>query len=548
MSDLSLKLQGTNGDLQEFDSDGNKYLAYQAGLRLAESAKTEVAAITDVSSGNQTIGAFTDTRFNQVPGTHGGLTQTTTTTTLYQTEGIAPETDSDIRNPIHYTDSDVPEIHEMSSTEIDSLADKLNLILFANDYPGTYQLGSSAPSGDYDTHLSAVFTDTRTDEDAGDPTTVTVNTYNIYQRQTMTAPTKINAMTVKRSGGRTGTFQGLQAMTDRQIKYSMGQRCKTRIMNGAYGVGTYRLRSATQGAPSESGTWVAKGTAVDTRHTTTDTNYTQDFIGGINQTFEQNFTQDFVGTFETTFTGTFETTFTGTFETNYTSDYVGTFETNFTGTFETNYVGNPDITYVGDYVGNPNIDYIGNPGINYIGNPNIDYIGNPDVYYLGNPAIDYVGNYVGPQVFGYGEATYYGNYVGTGAIYYVGNPNLSYIGNPNINYVGNPNISYIGNPDINYEGNYVGNPDITFTGTFETTYTGTFESTFTGDFIGTFETDYTGTFESDFVGTFESTYTGDFIGTFSQIFESTFTGDFIGALINAGTATVETYTLYVRTV
>ena len=540
MSDLSLKLQGTNGDLQEFDSDGNKYLAYQAGLRLAESAKTEVAAITDVSSGNQTVGAFTDTRFNQVPGTHGGLTQTTTTTTLYQTEGIAPETDSDIRNPIHYTDSDVPEIHEMSSTEIDSLADKLNLILFANDYPGTYQLGSSAPSGDYDTHLSAVFTDTRTDEDAGDPSTVTVNTYNIYQRQTMTAPTKINAMTVKRSSGRTGTFQGLQAMTDRQIKYSMGQRCKTRIMNGAYGVGTYRLRSATQGAPSESGTWVAKGTAVDTRHTTTDTNYTQDFVGTFEQVFEQNFTQDFVGTFETTFTGTFETTFTGTFETNY---ITSTFETDFVGTFETNYVGNPDIEYVGAYIGNPNIDYIGNPNINYVGNPGINYVGNPNINYIGNPAINYIRyNYAWGN---YGSITYTGpNYVGNPNINYVGNPNINYIGNPNINYIGNPNISYIGNPDIEYIGNYIGNPDITYTGTFESTYTGGF----VGDFIGTFETDYTGTFETDFVGTFESTFTGDFIGTFTQTFETTFTGDFIGTLINSGTATVETYTLYVRTV
>ena len=540
MSDLSLKLQGTNGDLQEFDSDGNKYLAYQAGLRLAESAKTEVAAITDASSGNQTVGAFTDLRFNQVPGTHGGLTMTVTTTTLYQTEGIAPETDSDIRNPIHYTDSDVPEIHEMSSTEIDSLADKLNLILFANDYPGTYQLGSSAPSGDYDTHLSAVFTDTRTDEDAGDPTTVTVNTYNIYQRQTMTAPTKINAMTVKRSGGRTGTFQGLQAMTDRQIKYSMGQRCKTRIMNGAYGVGTYRLRSATQGAPSESGTWVAKGTAVDTRHTITDTNYTQDFVGTFGQTFEQNFTQDFVGTFETTFTGTFESDFTGTFETNYTTS---TFESDFVGTFETDYVGNPDIEYVGAYIGNPNIDYIGNPDINYVGNPAINYVGNPDITYTGNPAINYIRyNYAWGN---YGAVTYTGpNYVGNPAINYVGNPNINYIGNPNINYIGNPNISYIGNPDIEYIGNYIGNPDITYSGTFESTYTGGF----VGDFIGTFETDYTGTFESDFVGTFESTYTGDFIGTFSQIFESTFTGDFIGSLINAGTETIETYTLYVRTV
>ena len=543
MSDLSLKLQGTNGDLQEFDSDGNKYLAYQAGLRLAESAKTEVAAITDVSSGNQTIGAFSDTRFNQIPGTHGGLTQTTTTTTLYQTEGIAPETDSDIRNPIHYTDSDVPEIHEMSSTEIDSLADKLNLILFANDYPGTYKLGSSAPSGDYDTHLSAVFTDTRTDEDAGDPSTVTVNTYNIYQRQTMTAPTKINAMTVKRSSGRTGTFQGLQAMTDRQIKYSMGQRCKTRIMNGAYGVGTYRLRSATQGAPSESGTWVAKGTAVDTRHTTTDTNYTQDFVGTFGQSFESNFTQNFTGTFETTFTGTFETTFTGTFETNYATS---AFSQNFTGTFETNFVGNPDINYVGDYIGNPNISYIGNPDINYVGNPAINYVGNPGINYTGNPNINYTrtSSVTTNQSYGYVTLNYVGDFIGNPNINYTGNPNINYIGNPNINYIGNPNIDYIGNPNINYEGDYIGNPDITFTGTFETDFTGEF----VGDFIGTFETDFTGTFETDFVGTFETNFTGDFIGTFSQEFESTFTGDFIGTLINAGTATVETYTLYVRTV
>ena len=55
-------------------------------------------------------------------------------------------------------------------------------------------------------------------------------------------------------------------------------------MNGNKGVGTYILNSATTGAPSETGTWVAKGTATDTRHTTTDTDYTQDFVG----TFEQD--------------------------------------------------------------------------------------------------------------------------------------------------------------------------------------------------------------------------------------------------------------------
>ena len=48
-----------------------------------------------------------------------------------------------------------------------------------------------------------------------------------------------------------------------------------------------------------------------------------------------------------------------------------------------------------------------------------------------------------------------------------------------------------------------------------------------------------GTYEQDFVGTFETTFTGTF--------ETTFTGNFIGALINNATATIETYTLYVRT-
>ena len=57
------------------------------GEQLKASAKTEVGAITDASSGNETIGAFTDTRFDQVPGTHGSITTTSTVTTLYQTEG-----------------------------------------------------------------------------------------------------------------------------------------------------------------------------------------------------------------------------------------------------------------------------------------------------------------------------------------------------------------------------------------------------------------------------------------------------------------------------
>ena len=416
-----LKLEGTNGDLKEMSTAEENYLAYQAGEQLKASAKTEVGAITDASSGNETVGAFTDTRFDQVPGSHGSITTTSTVTTLYQTEGTAAENGGDFRNAVKQFSGDGDThnraLYEFTSAEMDTLTDRLTATIFANDYPGTYKLGSSAPSSDYDVHLSAVFTDTRTDESAGDPSTVTVATYNIYQRQTFSAPTAVRPVALKRSSGGSGTFQGIQEMSDAEIKYTFGQRAKTRIMNGNKGVGTYILNSSATGAPSETGTWVAKGTATDTRHTTTDTDYTQDFVG----------------TFETTFTGTFETDFVGTF--------VGErdFLTNFTNTFTGNFIG--DFAGTADYTRTSSSSGI------------------------------------------YGTSFFTGNFIGPA--------------------------------------NYTRDRATDFTGDF------------VGNFVGerNFETTFTGTFETDFVGTFETT----------------FTGNFIGALINAGTETIETYTLYVRT-
>ena len=83
---------------------------------------------------------------------------------------------------------------------------------------------------------------------AGDPSTVTVATYNIYQRQTLESPpTAVRPVALKRSSGGSGTFQGIQEMSDAEIKYTFGQRAKTRIMNGNKGVGTYILNSSATG-------------------------------------------------------------------------------------------------------------------------------------------------------------------------------------------------------------------------------------------------------------------------------------------------------------
>ena len=101
-------------------------------------------------------------------GTHGSINTTSTITTLYQTEGTSAENGGDFRNAVHQsassdTNTHSRQLHEFTSAEMDTLTDRLIATIFANDYPGTYQLGSSAPSSDYDVHLSAVFTDTRTD-------------------------------------------------------------------------------------------------------------------------------------------------------------------------------------------------------------------------------------------------------------------------------------------------------------------------------------------------------------------------------------------------
>ena len=352
MGDVTLKLLEESGEqfgnLKQVTTTEEQYFAYQAGLQLSTAADTEPGCLKTASSGSPaTVGTFTDTRFNEAIGSHGTLTTSSTVTTLYQSEGTAAENGGDFRYPVEFVSNSGAELHEMTDAEVSSLVDRLNSVIFTNDYPGTYKLATSAPSGDYTEKIAGLFTDTKVNSSGNSET---VNTYNLYRRTAMTAPTAIRPVALKRSSGGSGTFQGIQEMTDAEIKYTFGQRAKTRIMNGSLGVGTYLIKSATQGAPTDTGTWVAKGAAVDTKNTTTNTEYTQDFVG----TFTQNFTQDFVGNF----TGDFETTFTGDF----TGDFVNNFTRNSTANFTRNSTNNRATTFTGNFVGDFTGDFIGASG------------------------------------------------------------------------------------------------------------------------------------------------------------------------------------------
>jgi hypothetical protein len=418
-----LKLNGTSGDLKEMTTAEEYYLAYQAGLQLAAMTNTDIAAL-DNTVGGTTIGSYSNTFYNQAVGTHPGssLTIGTTTTTVYQNTGTASETG--VTRPIRFTTAG-SRIDEFNDTNYNEIADRLLPIIMVNEYPGTYRLGSTSPGAAWDTHIASIFSDTRADGASV--------VYNIYQRQSITSPTAIRPIKLDDASG------NLQEMTDAEIKLTFGQRVKTRIMAAANGIGAYQLRSSAAGAPVATGTWSARGTATDTRNTTSEIAYSANYTAG----------------------------YDGTYSANYTAGYDGTYSANRATDFSANYQRNRTANRATNFVGN----YTNPNAINYQRTRVVGFIrtfSGQDQYYVAY----YLGDYLGPQSF---------------------------------------------------TGNYI------------------------GDFIGDFLGDYVGNYIGDFIGNYTGTYIGDYIGNYTGTYIGDYIGNYTGTTLGAGTATVETYTLYVRT-
>jgi len=354
------------------------WLAYQCGLQLAASTTSDVAALT-TSAGGTSIGSYTNTFFNEAVGTHPGssITSGSTVTTVYQNTGTAAEDGADFHRPIRWNGTG---FEEMDNTELNTLVDRLLGLVFVNNYPGDYQLGSSSPGAAYDTHIAGVFSDTRTDG--------TTITYNIYQRQSMASPpSEVKCVKVFND---TTSFDGLKEMSNTEIAYTLGQRMKTRIMSSANNIGAYQLRSSAQGAPSDPGTWSARGTATDTKNTTGDVDYSATYSGVYVGNYTRNRTQNFVGNYTRDRTQNFVG--------NYTNPNAIRYGRNRTVAFRLTYANRITPTYyVADYVG----DYLGPES--YAG----DYVGN----FIGNYDGDYVGNFIGDYDGDY-EGNYLGNYLG----------------------------------------------------------------------------------------------------------------------------------------
>ena len=361
-----------NVALRKATTTEENYLAYHMGLYLADSANIPNALLTTNASGGTAIGSHANTYYNSTirSGSVAFDDTTTETVTLYQKNSIFDETDSDVRRVLeHSIDDGQTRIDEFDSADITGLSNRLISRVFTSDYPGTIKLATAAPSGDY-TLVQEAFRDTRGNDDSD------VNIYNLYKRTSMTAPDTIRPFSIKRASGDSGAYEGLQALTDRQIEQTFGARGRYLINPASSSVGAYQLRSAVQGAPTDAGTWVAKGTATDTRNIAVEEDYTRncqvtrftnfvgDYTGNYIGTFQNtttnvyagNYLRDFIGNFIGTYTGEADfisTTFTGGFTGNFTRNFDGNYLRDYTGNFlGTDYTGNFARDYLRDFTGN----------------------------------------------------------------------------------------------------------------------------------------------------------------------------------------------------
>ena len=248
------------------------YLAYLAGLELETSSGTySESALGSLGKTQQSldlnIGTFTNTRRDGDVGEHGSsaLNITTTNTIVYQQDAAYSEP-SNFRNPLYQHEvSNRLRIQEFNDADQLELGEILAGIIYANDYPGTFKIETSPPSGGYTLAVSNFLQDTRADG--------TTN-YNLYQRTSIPSgdiPTEIDLMAVARGtsspfNAKTGTYKGLIVMSDAHRRETV-KACLDRYLSTITGsvkpIGSYLIRTST---PTETGTWAEKGTILDKRN------------------------------------------------------------------------------------------------------------------------------------------------------------------------------------------------------------------------------------------------------------------------------------------
>ena len=536
---LKLKDSAAPTELQVFSSTEENYLAYLAGQHMAGYANGTPGTLSTTNTGNL-VGTLTDTSFDSAVGTGGGgslLTIGTTTTSLYQAAGSISDatirSSSDFRLPVMQRDSDNGQrvIREMNDSDMDSLITRIRSRVFTSDYPSTYRLGSSTPTGSWTTSISNLATDTRTDG--------TSVGYNIYRKTNDTSPTKVLPFSIKRASGSTGAYGGLQLMTDQQVRQTFADYLRNKIASevSSNGIGSYKIYpSGTtptgQGLP---GTWAAKGTATDTRQVVSDVNYTRARSSTYSKLRTSTYSAAYARTRSSTFLNHTDATRTSSYTTTRTTDrtdhyaasgFLGNYTGDFTGNTERVYSRNRSsaLNYQGNYTQNFTAAY---SRLSVFTGNYADAEGNNFIR-QSNVVNNYTGNYGNTFTGNYGRINVYsGNYTGE----YTRNSTRDSQSIDDANYARNFEGNYARNFDRNRESNYTRNSTADYFRISTRDSNRDSNRTITGDFTGDFTGNYTRNYARDFTRTSIQTtnYTAVYQRGRHKLGNVTYyTGDFIG--------------------
>ena len=429
-----LKLKDANGNIQQLTTTEENYIAYQVGLHLSTADSAEVGSLNRATTGD-TVGTYSNTFFNQAVGTHPStsITTGTTNTVIYQTNGTAAETDANVFRPIMWVDSaSETGFKMMPDVDLNAAVDRYLSKIFTNEYPGSYRLSTSAPSSDW-TEQQTAFIDTRTDGAS--------IAHKLWKRTGGTAPTAVKPMRLKNEA----SFAGIQEMSDAEIKFSFGQRAKTRIV--ASKIGSYQLRNSSQGAPTDTGTWVAKGTATDTKNTTANQTFTRDSTTNFSESYTTSYTTGYASNFTSISNINYTSTYTRVFDEAYSRDFTGGFDQSYTSTFTGTFNQNYDTQYTSQYTGN----FLRNTSVNY------------DTQFTGN----FANSYTGTVERAYNRASN-DNYLGVRTFPFQQVYSRSFVRFQGLsNYFRDFTGQFSGSEASSYTRTFVGNYERTFTGVYQ---------------------------------------------------------------------------------
>jgi hypothetical protein len=412
-------LRGIGADLKAMPSSEESWYASTGGevdlLDHASDSARYYGALTTSSTDAVAIGSYTDTFYNESIGTHPGssLSVGSTTTTLYQ---YSDSSDVFANNFGVVALDSSGDIFEMDSSSVLLLGERLLESNLLNERRGNFRISSSSPSADWELYESSIFTDTKTNGNTD---------YNLYRKSadpSVSSTLDFYPMQLVDSDASTADIQ--------EVSLEKAKRIGSQAIVHARqltGLGDYLLlpSSQTPTGNGETGTWVSRGTAVDTRNTTENLQYTT--AQYTSAFFSSQYTRQYTGQY----TGISYADIPGTFAGQRAAQFSGSrsFSGQYVGqrTFSGQYGGSR--TYSGNYAGERSftsspVDFAGTrpAAVQFAGERTFSgqYAGvrQNDTQFAGTRTTP--AQFVGVRGF-VGQRTVTSTYAGTRTAYYPGN-------------------------------------------------------------------------------------------------------------------------------